>query len=82
MDAPRPSFNVEEDRKSVSTIEETLISRSNTMPQFTAEPFAFTSQHKYERNDSLKLDEYFVGELEISIVIAVANFFFQIDRSS
>ncbi|KAF2874767.1 UPF0187 domain membrane protein [Massariosphaeria phaeospora] len=61
MDIPRPSLNVEEARKSTSTAEQMLIPRPKSIPQAFLRP----SEDKYQRNDSLKFDEYFLGPREL-----------------
>ena len=75
MDTPRPSVNVEEDQTSISTTDEKLISRTKNIPHFTPEPFILSSKDKYRSNDSLMLDEYFVGPLKFSVAVAVTDFF-------
>lgn len=64
MDTPRPSVNLEEDQTSISTTDETLISRTKNIPHFTPEPFILSSK-KYRSNDGLTLDEYFLGPREL-----------------
>jgi hypothetical protein len=61
LQTPRPSQEVEDDQRTLdnmSTTEETLISRTKHIPQFTPEPFIFASKNKDQSNSTF--DEYFV----------------------
>ena len=74
MDTPRPSVNVEEDQTSISTTDETLISRTKNIPHFTPEPFILSSKDKYRSNDSLTIDEYFVCPLKFPVAVQLVTF--------
>ena len=75
MDTLRTSVNVEEDQTSISTTDETMISRTKNILHFTPEPFILSSKDKYRSNDSLTFDEYFVGSLKFPVAVAVTEFF-------